>query len=158
MSGLDLVIRAARRADLPAIVALLADDPLGQTRERADAGAPAPEYQAAFAAIDADPNHELIVAQTDDRVVASLQLSFLPNLTYRGGWRAQIEGVRVARDARGRGVGAALILHALARAREKSCVLVQLTSDRKRPEAIRFYQRLGFVASHEGMKLHLGAS
>ncbi len=147
-----LAFRPARADDLPAIVALLADDPLGRTRESAGTGEPGPAYRDAFAAIDADPNHELIVGEAHGRIVAVLQLSFLPNLTYRGGWRAQIEGVRVASEARGQGIGGALIERAIARARARSCVLVQMTSDKERPDAIRFYRRLGFVASHEGLK------
>lgn len=140
---------------MPAIVALLADDPLGQARETLVDKEAEPAYREAFAAIDADPNHELIVGEGDGRIVATLQLSFLPNLTYRGGRRAQIEGVRVAAEARGGGIGAELIQWAIERAREKSCVLVQLTSDKQRPAAIRFYKKLGFVASHQGMKLML---
>ncbi len=95
------------------------------------------------------------MAESEGRVVATLQLSFLPNLTYQGGWRAQIEGVRVARDQRGRGLGRQLIQWAIERARARFCVLVQLTTDKKRPAAIRFYRDLGFEPSHEGMKFIL---
>ena len=146
--------RPARADDVPRIVALLADDPLGARREDARDPLP-PAYHAAFAAIDADPNNELIVADAGGAVVGVLQLTCIPYLTYRGGWRALIEGVRVAASHRGAGLGEALLRHAIARARERGCHLVQLTSDKQRPDALRFYERLGFVASHEGFKLHL---
>lgn len=154
MTESKIEFRAALRDELPAIVDLLADDPLGPTRERPRH--PLPEaYARAFEAIDRDPNHLLLVGVDRDIVVAVLQLSFLPNLTRGGGWRAQIEGVRVAPAYRGAGLGEKLIEHAVERAREHNCVLVQLTSDKARADALRFYQRLGFVASHEGMKLAL---
>jgi ribosomal protein S18 acetylase RimI-like enzyme len=147
--------RRATVADLPAIVALLADDPLGAQRENfAD---PLPQsYSDAFAAIDRDPNNELVVVEvTGYRVIGVLQLTFIPYITYQGGWRALIEGVRVAAEFRSAGVGEQMLLWAIQRARDRGCHLVQLTSDKTRPDAIRFYERLGFVASHEGMKLHL---
>jgi GNAT superfamily N-acetyltransferase len=147
-------MREARAADLAAIIALLADDPLGSRREAADASV-TPTYRAAFEAISADPHHRLIVADLDGTVVGVLQLSFLPHLTYHGGWRAQIEGVRVSREMRSRGVGRALLEWAIDRARERGCHLVQLTTDRRRPEALRFYLDLGFEATHDGLKLHL---
>lgn len=147
-----LSFRSADRRDLPELIRLLADDPLGATRE--DAGAPE-RYASAFDTISADPNHEIIVAVAEGGVVGMLQLSFLPHLTYRGGWRAQVEGVRVAEALRSRGVGRALLTHAIDRARERGCHMVQLTTDRRRP-ASAFYEALGFVASHDGMKLHLG--
>ncbi|RZL63828.1 MAG: GNAT family N-acetyltransferase [Variovorax sp.] len=146
--------RPARRADLPAIVGLLADDPLGAQRE--SPGEPlAPGYGAAFDAIERDPHNELVVAEADDRVVGVLQLTFIPSITYRGSWRALIEGVRVAADRRSGGLGRALFEWAIARAQARGCHLVQLTSDKARPDAIRFYEQLGFVASHEGLKLKL---
>jgi GNAT superfamily N-acetyltransferase len=150
-----LVIRRATRDDLEAIVRLLADDPLGATRETP--GFPLLEaYVAAFAAIDADPHQELVVADLGARrTIALLQLTVLPGLTHRGTWRAQIEGVRVASDLRSRGIGRWLFEWAIARARERGCRMVQLMSDKRRPEAIRFYEGLGFVPSHEGLKLHL---
>jgi ribosomal protein S18 acetylase RimI-like enzyme len=157
MQSCDLTFRPATRADLPAIVALLANDPLGARRENNIQPLPA-SYEAAFAAIDRDPNNELVVVDTADRAVAGvLQLTFVPHITYRGGWRAQIEGVRVASHLRSSGIGEQLFLWAIERARSKGCHLVQLTSDKARPDAIRFYEKLGFVASHEGMKLHLDA-
>ncbi|MEQ9568926.1 MAG: GNAT family N-acetyltransferase [Longimicrobiales bacterium] len=147
-------LRDAREPDLPALVALLADDALGATRE--DASLPlSRRYRAAFAAIDADPHQALVVAERDGAVVGLLQLTFIPSLTYRGSWRAQIEGVRVARSMRSSGLGRRLVSHALERARERGCRLVQLTTDKRRPRALTFYESLGFTASHEGMKLHL---
>lgn len=151
---MENTFRRAVRADLATIVKLLADDTLGSGREELADELPS-SYVAAFEAIERDANHELIVADREGRVTGVLQLTFLPNLTYRGGWRAQIEGVRVAAEERGRGLGAALLRHAIARARERGCVLVQLTSDKRRTDAIRFYEGLGFEATHEGMKLPL---
>lgn len=151
--------RIATRDDLPDIVRMLADDPLGARRE--DYRTPLPEsYGRAFAAIDVDPNNEIIVAElegeeTGRTVVGVLQLTFIPNLTYRGSWRAMIEGVRVDSAARSAGIGRKMIHWAVERARARGCRLVQLTSDKSRPEAIRFYESLGFVASHEGFKLRL---
>lgn len=147
-------IRRARESDLPGLVKLLADDPLGATRE--DPTEPLPQaYRAAFAAIDADPHQCLLVAERDRSVAGLLQLTFIPSLTYRGSWRAQIEGVRVARALRSSGLGRLLITDAVERARERGCRMVQLTTDKQRPRALAFYESLGFVASHEGMKLHL---
>jgi ribosomal protein S18 acetylase RimI-like enzyme len=147
-------LRRATAQDLPAIVRLLADDPLGAKRERYEE--PLPEsYRTAFAAIDRDPNQELCVACLDASVVGVLQLTFIPYLTYQGGWRALIEGVRIAPGLRSRGLGRILFEWAIERARARGCHMVQLTSDKSRPDAIRFYQGLGFVASHEGMKLFL---
>ncbi|GLW64407.1 GNAT family acetyltransferase [Actinomadura rubrobrunea] len=146
--------RRATRDDLPQIVRLLADDPLGASRE--SPGEVIPEcYLRAFEAICADPRNELVVAELDGAVVGTLQLTFIPGLTYRGGERAQIEGVRVSADQRGRGIGQAMITWAVEQARARGCRLVQLTTDRRRPEAIRFYQKLGFQPSHTGMKYHL---
>jgi GNAT superfamily N-acetyltransferase len=148
---MDVTMRTAVAADLPAILRLLADDPLGKARETAVDES----YQAAFAAIAADPNHEMVVAELDGRVVGCFQLSFIPGLSRRGAWRAQIESVRIDSALRGRGAGQAMMDWAIARARARGCALVQLTTDKRRPDAHRFYARLGFVASHEGMKLEL---
>ena len=150
-----LNFRLACRDDLPALVQLLIDDDLGKLREEASVEALHPGYLDAFAAIDRDPHHELIVGEMAGDVVATLQLSFLPGLSRRGSWRAQIEAVRVARDLRGSGVGGAMMAWAIERAQERGCRLVQLTSDKQRPDAIRFYQKLGFQATHEGFKLQL---
>ena len=146
--------RPAVAGDLPELVALLADDTLGATRD--DASLPLdPLYTAAFAAIAADPNQLLLVGVAGDAVVACLQLSFIPGLTRRGMWRGQIEGVRVASAIRGSGIGRDLMTHAIGLCRARGCGLVQLTTDKSRPDAHRFYADLGFVASHEGLKLAL---
>jgi len=148
-----LSFRLARAGDVPEIVRMLADDALGSTRERFEE--PLPEaYGQAFRAIDADANNELMVAVQDDKVVGVLQLTFIPYLTYQCGWRALIEGVRVDSRVRSLGLGKALLEWAIARARQRGCVMVQLTTDKRRTEAKRFYEGLGFTASHEGMKLH----
>lgn len=151
----SLRFRAATEADLPAIVRMLADDPLGAARERVADPLPA-TYVRAFAAIAADPNNELLVADQGGGVVGVLQLTFLPSLTWQGRWRAMVEGVRVVAGARGSGVGQAMMEEAIRRARARGCGMVQLTTDKARPDAHRFYERLGFRATHEGMKLLLG--
>ncbi|MDJ0835261.1 MAG: GNAT family N-acetyltransferase [Acidobacteriota bacterium] len=145
-------IRRATNEDLTGIIRLLADDELGAKREQFEIPLPAC-YRDAFTAIDTDPNQELMVADCDGRVVGTFQLSFLPNLTYRGGWRALVEAVRVDSSMRGEGLGARLIEHAVERARERGCRMIQLTTDKTRQEAKRFYEKLGFTATHEGMKL-----
>lgn len=150
----DLVFRLAGEADLSAIVQMLADDPLGATRE--EFTEPLPQaYRDAFAAIRTDPNNELIVVEAVGSVIGVLQLTYIPSITYRGQWRALIEGVRIAAQHRGGGVGRQLFTWAIARARKRGCHMLQLTSDKSRPDAIRFYETLGFAASHEGMKLRL---
>ncbi|EJT03246.1 GNAT family N-acetyltransferase [Rhizobium sp. CCGE 510] len=144
--------RLARQSDLAAIVRLLADDDLGGTRE-VIANPVDARYLSAFAAIEADANQLLAVAiDAADRVVGCLQLSFIPGLSRTGMWRGQIESVRVASDRRGSGLGAELIEWAIAQCAERGCGLVQLTSDKTRADSIRFYEKLGFVASHEGLK------
>lgn len=150
---LSLLFRQARRQDVPAIVAMLADDPLGAQRE----GDPADErYLAAFDRIDADPYDELIVAERDGKVIGTMQLSYLAGLSRLGAERCQIEAVRVAAAARGQGLGRRMIQWAVDRARARGCAMVQLTSDKSRTDAHRFYASLGFTASHEGYKLKLG--
>ncbi|WP_408638229.1 GNAT family N-acetyltransferase [Nonomuraea corallina] len=149
---LSLLFRAARRDDLPAIVAMLADDPLGARRE-GDPGDP--RYLAAFERIDADPYDELIVAERDGKVIGTMQLSYLAGLSRLGAERCQIEAVRVAASARGQGLGRRMIRWGIDRARARGCVMVQLTSDKSRADAHRFYDSLGFTASHEGYKLAL---
>lgn len=149
-----LTIRRATEADLPAIVSMLADDGLGAGRE--DASLPlAPAYLAAFAAISSDPNQFLAVAELDSAVVGTLQLSFIPGLSHKGAWRGQIESVRVASSQRGTGLGQRIFAWAIAECRAHGCRMVQLTTDKSRDDAHRFYARLGFVASHEGFKLKL---
>jgi GNAT superfamily N-acetyltransferase len=147
-----VIFREAVRADLPAIVALLADDVLGKAR---DFPAVDEDYERAFADIDADPRNFLIVADDDGEVVACMQITYIPGLGRHGGERSLIEAVRVRSDQRGRGLGSRLTTWAIEQARDRGCALVQLTSDKSRTDAHRFYARLGFVASHEGMKLVL---
>lgn len=147
-------VRQARRADVAAIVALLADDALGAARE--NPGPPLdPAYLAAFEAIDRDPNQHLAVVEQDGAVIGCLQLSFIPGLSHRGLTRGQIESVRISSGLRGGGLGQRMIEWAIAECRRRGCGLVQLTTDKTRAEARRFYETLGFVASHEGMKLKL---
>jgi GNAT superfamily N-acetyltransferase len=146
-------VRRAVEEDVPALVALLADDVLGAARE--GGGPDLAPYERAFAAVDADPAHLLVVVQDGDDVVGTLQLSFLPGLSRRGALRSQIEGVRIRADRRGGGLGEALIRWALDESRRRGCALVQLTTDRSRVDAHRFYERLGFVATHVGFKVDL---
>lgn len=149
-----MTFREATADDLPQIVRLLADDPLGATRETP--GEEIPEaYFSAFAAIDKDPNNTVVIAEVAGRVAGTLQLTFIPGLTYTGGERAQIEGVRIAAEHRGAGLGQIMINWAIDRARARGCRVVQLTTVRQRPDAIRFYQKIGFRPSHMGMKYHL---
>ncbi|MCK7623349.1 GNAT family N-acetyltransferase [Streptomyces sp. RS10V-4] len=145
----DPVIRRATEADLPAIVAMLADDPLGATRESPGDLAP---YRTAFTTLAADPHQHLVVAERDGRVVGTLQLTVIPGLSRRGATRSLIEAVRVHADERGAGLGSVLIEWAVAESRTLGCRLVQLTSDASRTDAHRFYERLGFEASHVGFK------
>jgi ribosomal protein S18 acetylase RimI-like enzyme len=149
------VLRRATADDIPEIVALLAADQLGAARD----GIRCPEdlalYRAAFEAIDRDPAHLLLVAQSGPDIVATMQMSFLPGLARRGALRAQIEAVRVHESCRNYGLGAALITWAINESRRRQCALVQLTTAKSRTSAHRFYQRLGFAATHEGMKLLL---
>ncbi|MEU5087156.1 GNAT family N-acetyltransferase [Streptomyces sp. NPDC021356] len=148
----DLEIRAAVAEDVPAIVAMLADDPLGALRESPDDLAP---YLAALERLRADPNQHLVVALRQGRVVGTLQLSVIPGLSRRGSTRSIIEGVRIHADERGSGLGTQLIEWAIDTSRREGCRLVQLTSDRTRTDAHRFYERLGFEPSHVGYKLSL---
>ncbi|WP_258105478.1 GNAT family N-acetyltransferase [Marinoscillum sp. MHG1-6] len=147
--------RRAKREDVVDIVGMLANDELGQIRE--DFKNPLPDkYYSAFENIDQDHNQELIVVENDEKkIIGTMQLTFVPYLTYQGGVRAQIEAVRIREDQRGMGVGEKMFQWAINRAKERGAHLVQLTSDKKRPGALRFYEKLGFKASHEGMKLHL---
>ena len=148
------IFRTATERDLEAIVRLLADDPLGQGREVVS-GDLDECYSSAFRAIDADPNQLLVVVEDGDETVGCLQLTFIPGLSRGGMWRGQIESVRVAASHRGGGVGRSLFEWAIQQCRERGCGLVQLTSDKSRSDAVRFYDSLGFEASHEGMKLAL---
>ena len=133
---------------------MLANDALGSERE--DSSLPINQsYSEAFEAINKDPNNELIVAQTDSQIVGMMQLTFIPYLTHKGSWRCLIEGVRVSEQFRGQGLGTVFFNWAINYAKKKGSSLIQLTSDKQRPEAIRFYEKLGFKASHEGFKLAL---
>jgi len=148
----DLEIRAAVTEDVPAIVGMLADDPLGSQRESPADLVP---YLAALERLTADPNQHLVVAVREGRVVGTLQLTVIPGLSRRGATRSVIEAVRIHADERGSGLGTQLIEWAIAESRREGCQLVQLTSDATRTEAHRFYERLGFTASHVGFKLPL---
>jgi GNAT superfamily N-acetyltransferase len=149
-----ILMRRATAGDLPAIVALLADDELGSLREDATDPLP-PAYTEAFGQIDADRRQLLAVAEQDGRLVGTLQLTFIPYLSHRGGERALIEAVRIAGDVRGEGLGRTMLEWAIDQARQRRCRMVQLTTDTRRADARRFYESLGFVATHDGMKLPL---
>ena len=155
LAGSSITLRRATRDDLPAIVRLLIDDPLGRTRETASETDDFGPYETAFAAIDTSPAQLLVVATEGTEVVATMQLSFIPGLSRRGALRAQAEAVRVASSHRGRGLGAALFEWVIDEARRRGCRVAQLTTDKTRADAHRFYERLGFTASHEGYKLQL---
>lgn len=150
-----LIIRRAQQKDLSAIVELIANDELGRLRENFKT--PLPEqYLNAFDKINSDQNQELMVMSNDSGdIIGTLQLSFIQYLTYQGGIRAQIEAVRVHENYRNKGIGKKLIQWAIDRAKQKEAHVVQLTTDKKRDAAVQFYEKLGFIASHEGMKLHL---
>ncbi len=150
----ELTFRLATTDDLADIVAMLADDTLGMGREKVGSVI-SDRYIHAFENIRKDPNQELTIVEMSGEKVATFQLSFIQYLTYEGGLRAQVEAVRTHGKFRGQGIGTRVFEYAINRAKEKGCHMVQLTSDKKRPDAIRFYESLGFVASHEGMKLKL---
>jgi ribosomal protein S18 acetylase RimI-like enzyme len=149
----DVLIRTATADDLPAILTMLADDQLGATRESLDDLTP---YRKAFEEIEADSNQRLVVAERNGEVIGTLQLTFIAGLSRRGSKRGLIEAVRIRADSRDIGLGTTLTNWAIAESRANGCSLVQLTSDKSRIDAHRFYERLGFVASHEGFKLKLG--
>ncbi|MEW2427624.1 GNAT family N-acetyltransferase [Micromonospora sp. NPDC047644] len=148
----DVIFRVADRADLPAVIALLADDVLGKARDFTEVDE---AYERAFADITADPRNALIVAEQGGDLVGCLQITYVPGLGRHGAERSLIESVRVRSDRRGQGLGRQLMIWAVEQARERGCALVQLTTDKTREDAHRFYLGLGFVASHEGMKLAL---
>lgn len=151
---MELNFRKANETDVKHLVRLLADDILGATRE--DASEPLnPRYMDAFYHISNDPNNELIVVESEGELTGMLQLTFIPYLTHIGSWRCLIEGVRIAKPHRGKGLGSEFINWAINRAKERNCRMVQLTSDKQRPDALRFYESLGFKATHEGFKLVL---
>jgi len=146
--------RTADPDDLPFIIGLIVEDSVVVTEDRAE-DAMDEDYRAALAAIDADPNEEMWIVERDGVSVGCFQLSFLPGLMRRGMWRGQIEVVHVSADARNLGIGSEMMRWALDRCREKGCGMVQLTSNKKRADAHRFYERLGFARSHEGFKYYL---
>jgi GNAT superfamily N-acetyltransferase len=149
-----IVFRTALLADVPAIVALLADDELGSQRE--NIGMPLdPRYVDAFQAIEADANQRLVVVADGDEIIGTLQLSFIPGIARMGSWRGQIEAVRIAAHRRDSGLGQKMFEWAISECRSRGCNLVQLTTDKSRTDAHRFYEKLGFKASHEGYKLAL---
>jgi len=151
---MSLDFRRATQADLPIIIQMIADDQIGQKRE--DASVPLnPAYLAAFAAIERDDNQFLAVAERDGQVIGCLQLTFIPGISRMGMWRGNIESVRVVKSLRGQGIGRAFFEWAIETCRARGCKLVQLTTDKSRKDASRFYQSLGFTPSHEGMKLSL---
>jgi ribosomal protein S18 acetylase RimI-like enzyme len=154
MTPQGILFRRATRADLPAIVRMLADDELGSQREQVEN--PLPEsYYSAFKQIDSDPNHELIVAERNGEVIGTLHLMFLPSVSFQGGLRAQIESVRVDKRFQSQGIGSEMMKWAMERARQRSAHVVQLTTHKSRLDAHHFYERLGFQGSHLGMKISL---
>ncbi|KLN62199.1 GNAT family acetyltransferase [Kiloniella spongiae] len=150
----NISFRPAQELDLPVIISMLADDKLGAKRE--DASLPVnPKYSAAFEAIDKDPNQYLAVVEQEEEIIGCLQLTFIPGLSRLGMWRGQIESVRIASSHRGSGLGSQMFEWAISECRKHGCELVQLTTDKARPDAFKFYEKFGFKASHEGMKLSL---
>jgi len=149
-----MTFRKATEKDVASIVEMLADDALGQTRENFKIPLPQ-EYLDAFTNINHDSNQELIVVEDDAlEIIGTMQLSFIQYLTYRGGVRAQIEAVRIRKDKRGQGLGKTMFEWAINRAKSRKAHVLQLTTDKRRPKAIAFYENLGFTATHEGMKMH----
>ncbi len=150
----DITFRHAEEDDLPAIISMLADDELGAKRE--DTSRPVNrKYRAAFEAIHKDPNQYLAIVEQAEEIIGCLQLTFIPGLSRLGMWRGQIESVRIASSHRGSGLGSQMFEWAISECRKRGCELVQLTTDKARPDAFKFYEKLGFKASHEGMKLSL---
>lgn len=150
----DLTFRAPRREDVRTMIELtLGGAVMSLTDDPADWESS--EYQTAFAAIEADPNNQIVLGEIDGEVVATMQVTFIPGIMRRGMTRALLENIHVRKSQRGKGIGSAMIRHAIDLARERGCGLVQLTSNKQRTEAHRFYGRLGFEATHEGFKLYL---
>ena len=146
--------RKATKNDVSEIVEMIADDELGNTRENFQIPLPT-EYLNAFENINTDQNQELIVIENENsEIIGTFQLSFIQYLTYRGGIRAQIEAVRIRKDQRGLGIGKTMFKWAINRVKERNAHLLQLTTDKKRPKAIKFYEDLGFKATHKGIKIH----
>jgi len=154
MTAQEILFRSARRADLPSIVRMLADDDLGSQRERYES--PLPEsYYSAFEQINNDPNHELIVAERNGEVIGTLHLMFLPSVSFQGGLRAQVESVRVDKRFQSQGIGSEMMKWSVERAKQRGAHVFQLTTHKSREDAHRFYERLGFKGTHLGMKLSL---
>ena len=154
-NDVELIFRKAKEGDIPSIIKMLADDKLGSIRENYKVPLPK-KYYDAFQNILQDKNQELIILENEQKdVIGTLQLTFIPYLTYQGGLRAQIEAVRIQKKFRGEGFGKKIFKWAINRSRDKGAHLVQLTTDKHRPDAIEFYKALGFKDSHKGMKLHL---
>ena len=154
MTPEDVLFRQATRADLPSIVRMLADDELGSQREQVENPLPA-SYYSAFEQINKDPNHELIVGERNGEVIGTLHLMFLPSVSFQGGLRAQVESVRVDKRLQGQGIGSEMMKWVMERARQRGAHVVQLTTHKSRVDAHRFYERLGFIGSHLGMKISL---
>ena len=152
----DLIARKMQKADLDVVVSLLADDELGRSRED-KAKVVHADYLLAFEHIDSDVNQYAAVFDINGEIIGCLQITFIPGLSRRGSLRGQIEGVRVSRAFRGKGYGAKMIAWAITKCRDRGCRMVQLTSDKTRENAIQFYEKLGFVRSHEGFKLTLAS-
>ena len=149
---IELKFRLATKDDLPDIVRMLADDTLGKTREKFEATL-SDSYLHAFDRIISDTNQELTIVEMNGEKVATFQLTYIPYLTHQGGLRAQIEAVRTNSNYRGQGIGKKVFEYIIGRAKQKGCIILQLTTDKQRPEAIKFYETIGFVSTHEGMKL-----
>ena len=152
----DLIARKMQKADLGIVVSLLADDELGRSREDKTKVVHA-DYLRAFEHIDSDVNQYAAIFEINGELIGCLQITFIPGLSRRGSLRGQIEGVRVSRNFRGKGYGAKMIAWAIKKCRDRGCRMVQLTSDKTRENAIQFYEKLGFVRSHEGFKLTLAS-
>jgi ribosomal protein S18 acetylase RimI-like enzyme len=150
----ELKFRLATKDDLMDIIKMLADDMLGSKREVYSDNL-SDNYTKAFEIINSDPNQELTIAEMNGENVATFHLTFIQYLTHHGGLRAQIEAVRINSQYRGQGIGRKVFDYAINRAKEKGCILIQLTTDKNRPDAIRFYESIGFIATHEGMKIKL---
>lgn len=150
----NLTHRKAKFTDLPYIVELLLEDELGATRE-SNSSKFDQNYTKAFHKIDSDPNQYLMVVENDDQIIGTCHLTILPSLTFIGSTRMQIEAVRVVEKYRGQKIGSWMFDQAISYAKEHGVSIIQLTTNKKRPKAKHFYEKLGFKASHEGLKLYL---
>lgn len=150
----DLIIRPAQASDLPIILSLI-DGGAAAPSQLTPSDPSDPEYLRAFKSIETDANNTLVVGEIDGEVVCTTQLTFIPGISRKGAWRAMCESVHVRADQRGKGTGGKLMRWAIAQSRERGCNIIQLTSDKRRSNAHRFYENLGFTRSHEGFKLFL---